>query len=324
MGSTKPSDCGLNKAANVKISVVTTMYHSAPYLREFYDRMIKIVADITDDYEIIFVNDGSPDDSLEIALQLRTVDRRVSVVDLSRNFGHHRAVMVGLSFTKGNLVFLIDCDLEEAPENLYSFYKEMLQDSDYDVVYGIREKRMGGISRRFFAWCFYKMFNFLSAKKFDSSMAFSRLMSKRYVRSLLTFRERNLFLLGIWTITGYNQKPLKIGTAYKGKSTYTFSKKVKLAVTALTSFSSKPLILIFYFGVFVSFFAMLGVLCAVADKVIYGTALLGWTSLIVSVWLVGGIIMSIMGIIGVYIARMFDEIKRRPLAIIKDVYSGRE
>lgn len=311
----------LDEAADVKISVVATMYYSAQYLRAFYDRMVKAVKQITDNYEIIFVNDGSPDDSLEIALQIRASDQRVSIVDLSRNFGHHRAILAGLSFTKGDLVFLIDCDLEEAPENLYSFYKEMLQDSDCDVVYGIQKKRRGTLSARLFASCFYKALNFMSGAEFDPLAVVSRLMSRRYVQSLLTFREREIFLLGICAITGYKQKPLKIDTLYKGKTVYTFAKKFNLAITAITSLSSYPLILIFYIGVIMSICAMLGVLSVAADKVIYGTTLLGWTSLIVSVWLVGGLIIIMMGIIGLYIAGIFNEVKRRPLVIIKKVHA---
>ncbi len=310
-----------NDREKVRISVVTTMYYSAPYLKEFYERMIRALRQITDDYEMIFVNDGSPDESLNIALRLREGDARVSVVDLSRNFGHHRAVMAGLSFCKGELVFLINCDLEEDPENLVSFYEAITGDADCDAVFGVREKRQGEPLTILFAKFFYALLNFLSHERFDPSIAFSRIMRQQYARSLLEFTERDLYLLGIFTIIGYNQKPLRIQARYKGSSSYTFHKKISLAVTAITSFSSNPLTIIFYFGVFMSFFSILGAIFLVADKIIYGTTLLGWTSLMVSVWLVGGISITMLGIIGAYLARMFEEIKGRPRVIVRQVFT---
>ena len=144
------------------LSIVTTMYYSASYLEEFYNRITTTAGKIADDYEIIFVNDGSPDNSLDLAISFYERDDRVRVIDLSRNFGHHKAIMTGLSHAKGEVVFLIDCDLEEDPELLGKFYDE-LKCSDADVIYGVQQARKGGFVEKISGNIFYWMFNLLSS-----------------------------------------------------------------------------------------------------------------------------------------------------------------
>lgn len=165
-------------------SIVTTLYHSASHLEEFYLRACAAVEKVVDGYEIILVNDGSPDDSLAVALELCDRDHRVSVVDLSRNFGHHKAIMVGLSQAKGRLVFLIDCDLEEDPELLTEFFKSMA-DSGADVVYGVQQRRKGSFVERVSGSLFYAIFNLLSTYPVPPNQVTARLMTHRYVTALL-------------------------------------------------------------------------------------------------------------------------------------------
>jgi hypothetical protein len=152
------------------LSIVTTLYYSSPYLEEFYARTCAAAEQITDDYEIILVNDGSPDDSLDVALSLFERDDRVKVVDLSRNFGHHKAVMTGLAHARGDLVFKIDCDLEEEPELLGEFYAEMIKDPSVDVVYGVQQRRKGGPFERLSGSLFYRLFNLLSDHPVPSNL----------------------------------------------------------------------------------------------------------------------------------------------------------
>src|SRR6266498_3016010 len=143
------------------LSIVTTLYDSAPYLEQFYVRVCAAAEQITQDYEIILVNDGSPDNSLDIALSIYLRDKRVRVIDLSRNFGHHKAMMTGLAHARGDLVFLLDSDLEEEPELLNTFY-EKLQQTGADVVFGVQEKRKGRLLERVSGLVFFKLFNLLS------------------------------------------------------------------------------------------------------------------------------------------------------------------
>lgn len=191
------------------------MYCSAPYIREFHDRMRASAGAITNTFEIIFVNDGSPDSSLAEALALQAHNDNVKVVDLSRNFGHHKAVMTGLSFAQGQNVFLINCDLEEAPENLAAFHQKLVTENDCDVVYGVRRRREGSFFGRLGAVVFYDILNNITSIGFKSTMAFSRLMTRRYVQGLLQFREQELFLVGLWQMTGFRQLPCKFRCTLK-------------------------------------------------------------------------------------------------------------
>ncbi len=186
------------------LSIVTTLFHSAPYIKEFYDRVRIEAEKITSHYEIIFVNDGSPDSSLELAVSFYERDERVNVIDLSRNFGHHKAMMTGLAHAKGARVFLIDCDLEEEPELLGRFYAA-LNDSQADVVYGVRQIRRGSALEKATATLFYRLFNLLSTYPLPPHLMTARLMTQRYVAALLEHKEREVPIAGLWVITGFSQ-----------------------------------------------------------------------------------------------------------------------
>lgn len=303
----------------MKLSIVTTMYCSGPYLEEFYKRIKKTIRKITSNYEIIFVNDGSPDDSFSRALSFYNKDSHVKIVDLSRNFGHHRAIMTGLSYAQGDYIFLIDCDLEEEPELLEKFWQKMKTLNDVDVIYGLQEKRKGGWFERFGGYWFYRLFSLLISFDIPTNMSTVRLMTKRYVQSVLSFPEKELILFGIMIITGFNQQPIKIQKYHQKRTVYSLRRKITLVVNAITSFSNKPLIYIFYLGVVISIVAFVGIGYLLIRKIFFGI-FVGWTSLIVSVWLVGGLIIFSLGIIGIYLSRIFLEVKNRPV-IVKNVYS---
>ena len=187
-----------------ELSIVTTLYGSAAHLERFYQRMSAAASRITSDYELILVDDGSPDRSLDIAISFCARDARVRVVELSRNFGHHRAMMTGLARARGELVFLIDCDLEEQPEWLETFHTQ-LQTSGADVVYGVQDARRGSWFERISGQLFYKIFNLLSDYPVPSNVSTARLMRRPYVRSLVAHRDRELFIAGLWAATGYRQ-----------------------------------------------------------------------------------------------------------------------
>src|SRR3990172_4600090 len=191
------------------VSVVTTMYRSSSYLDEFYRRVVAAVSPISPEIEFVFVDDGSPDDSAAVARGFLSRGEQVSVVRLSRNFGHHRAIMTGLQYAKGDLVFLIDCDLEEPPE-LFGPLHERLQQpgpagEPADVAYAVPVKRKGGFFERVSGAAFYGLFNFLSDVKVPANWMIARLMTRRYVRALLSHTERELFLGGLFCITGFRQ-----------------------------------------------------------------------------------------------------------------------
>lgn len=302
------------------LSIVTTLYYSSSYLEEFYARICAAAEQITDDYEIILVNDGSPDDSLDVALSLFERDDRVKVVDLSRNFGHHKAVMTGLAHARGDLVFKIDCDLEEEPELLGEFYAEMVKDSSVDVVYGVQDRRKGGPFERISGGLFYKLFNLLSDHPVPSNLVSARLMSRRYVASLVQHQDREVFLGGIMVITGFKQVSLVVKKHSKGSTTYTLGRKVSLLVNAITSFSNRPLVYVFYLGCAIVFLSSVAALYLIVRRVFFGIFLTGWPSLIVSVWLLGGLTIFCLGVIGIYLSKVFMEVKPRPYTVIRQLY----
>lgn len=309
--------------SSVDLSIVTTLYRSAPYLREFYARVRAAACPIASAYEIILVNDGSPDDGLRLALDLQREDPGIVVVDLSRNFGHHRAAMTGLEYAQGDRIFLIDCDLEEPPELLTEF-DARFRLGDCDVVYGVQVARKGGWFERFSGNLFYRLFNWLSSIELPRNMIMARLMSRQYVRALLEHREREVFLAGLWQITGFRQVGLPVEKASKGETTYTLGRKLSMLTDSITAFSNRPLMLIFYVGCTISFLAGSYIAGLVVAKFMYGIAVDGWTSLIVSVWFLGGLTILFLGVIGIYLSKVFVETKRRPLSIVRHVHRSHE
>jgi len=302
------------------LSIVTTMYYSSPYIHEFYCRICSVTKKITEDYEIILVNDGSPDDSLDIAVALYEKDPKVKVIDLSRNFGHHKAMMTGLMHAKGELIFLIDCDLEEEPELLERFYAEHKKNDDVDVVYGVQKARKGGFVEKISGNIFFWMFNLFSSYPVPTNLVTTRLMSKRYVDSLVQHKDREVFMAGLWAITGFKQVPLMVTKHDKGNSSYNLRRKFSLLVNSITSFSNKPLLFIFYLGSMILFISSMASLYLIIRKVFFGAILAGWPSLMVAIWLFGGLTIFCVGVIGIYLSRVFMETKERPYTIIRQIY----
>jgi putative glycosyltransferase len=308
----------------MKISIVTTLYKSSPYILEFYDRLIKSVIKLGTDYEIIFVDDGSPDNSLPIVVDLFNHDPNITVVELSRNFGHHKAMMTGLEYANGDYVLMIDSDLEEAPELLEVYWDEMSKNKDTDVVYGKLLKRKGSVWEKLTGGLFYRLLNFLSGEKMPTDIAFSRLATKKYISSLLLFQEKEIYIGGLWHITGFNQVPVPITKHSKGLSSYTFRKKIEMLLNAITSFSSMPLRMIFHLGVFTTLFSIILSIIFAVRKFIYAEVITGWTSLIVVVLFMSGIIILSLGVIAIYMSKIFSEVKNRPFTIVRSVFTNKE
>jgi putative glycosyltransferase len=306
----------------MKLSVVSSLYYSASSINEFYARIkaeaIKIAGN---SHEIILVNDGSPDESLAIAVDLAKIDPNIVVVDLSRNFGHYKALMTGLRYASGEEVFLIDSDLEEEPEYLNKFHTE-LNDRNCDVVFGVQAKRKGKLFEQMSGRFFWKIFNFLSNIKVPSDHTTARLMKRDYVDALLLHQEREVFISGLWELTGFDQQSLKVNKLNLSKSSYTFRKKLSLSVNAITSFSNLPLIAIFYVGLLISFFSFIYIINISINWAFYLTAPEGWKSVMASIWLLGGVIISFIGVIGIYLSKIFIETKKRPLTIVKKIYNA--
>ncbi len=305
----------------MRLSIVATLYQSSAYIVEFHQRISAAAYQLVgNEYEIILVNDGSPDNSLEIAVELTEKDSHVVVIDLSRNFGHHKAMMTGLASTNGEKVFLIDCDLEEEPELLLSFESQM-QAEVCDIVYGIQYKRKGGFFENITGGIFYRTFRVLTGIAQPNNILTVRLMSRRYVDALLLYRERELNIGGLWIHTGFKQCQQTVKKHSTSPTTYSFSRKFSHLVNAVTSFSSLPLVFTFYSGLLLLISA-LGYIAHLTIRYLFIAAPPdGYTSIIVSIWFFSGMIIFFIGIQGIYISKIFLEVKQRPYTIIRHTYT---
>lgn len=304
----------------MKLSIVATLYQSAPYIAEFHQRASAVAKQLVgQDYEIVLVNDGSPDNSLDIAVKLTENDPHVIVIDLSRNFGHHKAMMTGLAHAKGERIFLIDSDLEEEPEWLLSFTKQM-DDQASDVIFGIQSKRKGGVIENITGSFFYRVFRILTGLAQPNNIVTARLMSRRYLDALLLHKERELNIGGLWIITGFQQCSQIIQKHSTSPTTYSLSQKFRHLINAVTSFSSLPLVFTFYSGFFISISALGYIVYLTIRYLFIASPPDGYTSIIASIWLFSGLIIFFLGVQGVYISKIFSEVKQRPYTIVSQIY----
>ena len=306
-------------SARPRLSVVTSLYNSAACLREFHTRVSESAARLSPDYEIVLVNDGSPDDSLRVALELHAQDPRVRVIDLSRNFGHHKALMTGLARAHGELVFLIDSDLEEDPAWLAPFH-DLLSSSGADVVYGVQASRKGGWFERTTGALFFRLFNHLLTHPIPRNVVTARLMTRRYVRALARHRDREVCLAGLEVVTGFEQRPLTIVKQSRSVSSYGLRRRISVFVNAITSFSNRPLVYIFQIGLSVMLLATIAGAILLQQSLSGRVGVPGWASIMVSIWFLGGLTIFSIGVIGVYIAKVFTETKRRPYTVVRREY----
>ncbi|WP_439553354.1 glycosyltransferase family 2 protein [Flavobacterium macrobrachii] len=307
----------------MKLSIVTTLYKSKGFLEIFLKEIISAIEIINvKEYELIFVNDGSPDNSVEYLLDRKKEISQIKIIDLSRNFGHHYAIQAGLNYSSGEYVFLIDNDLETPPSILVDYYKEIKNDTNLDVVYGYQEARKGNFIEKKAGSVFWVLINKLSDTKIPHNILTERLMTRQYVNELLRLQDANLFIGGMFYWVGFNQKGIVVKKGQrKGASTYTIKRRAELMLQAITSFSGKPLEWLFYIGISISFFSFLFLMYLAVQKVIHQDDVqLGWTSIVAINVLILGIISTFLGLIGIYIFKIFKQVQGRPNAIIKKVY----
>jgi putative glycosyltransferase len=303
------------------LSIVTSLYCSAPQVEEFCRRATAAAVAVASSYEILLVNDGSPDDSLAVALGVRATDARVRIVDLSRNFGHHKALMTGLKRSSGRRVFLVDSDLEEDPGWLPAFGTEMDR-TGADVVYGVQRTRKGPLLERVTGALFFRIVNGMLTHPIPENVVTARLMTRRYVDALVQHEDREVFLAGLWMLTGFSQVAVAVTKQSRGTSSYTLRRRVSVLVNAVTSLSNRPLIYIFYSGAAIMLLSVLAGVTLLTEYLTGRIGQPGWASLMISIWFLGGLTVFSLGIIGVYLAKVFTETKRRPYTVVRADYGG--
>ncbi|BBI99786.1 glycosyl transferase family 2 [Ferrigenium kumadai] len=301
------------------ISVIVPAYNEAEVLPEFHRRLSQTLSGLDLDSEIIYVNDGSRDATVVILHALQRNDPRVTIVDLSRNFGKEIAMTAGIDHASGDAVVVIDADLQDPPELIHELVRHWRD--GYDDVYAKRASRDGeSLMKRATAHLFYRLLHALSNVDIPPDTGDYRLLSRRAVDSLKQLKEQHRFMKGLFNWVGFERKEVlyKRDPRSAGKSKWNYWRLWNFALEGITSHSTAPLRLASYLGFFVAFCAFVYALYMAYDKLAHGNAVAGYPSLIVTMLFLGGIQLITLGIIGEYLGRMFDESKRRPLYFIKN------
>jgi len=302
----------------IHISVVTPVYGCSTSLESLYKRLLTTLSQITENFEIIMVNDASPDDAWETIKSLSSQDSRVKGINFSRNFGQHRAITAGLDYANGDWVVVMDCDLQDQPEEITKLYHKAQE--GYDIVFGRRINRQDNIFKKLSSKIFYKIFDYFTETSTDESIANFSIISQKVLHAIKQYKEQNRSYALFVNLLGFKRINIEIEHAQReeGKSSYTLSKLINLAIDGIVSQSNKPLKLSIKFGFIISFSAFLYAIWLTIRYLVYGINVEGWTSVMVSIYLISGLLFLNLGFIGLYIGKIFDETKNRPLYIIDD------
>ncbi len=306
------------KSGNFLLSVVVPVYNEQEVLLEFYDRLTNVLNNInTENWEIVFVNDGSTDHSLDILISLKRKNQRIAIVDLSRNFGKEIALTAGLDYASGDAVVVIDADLQDPPELIPEFVAAWLE--GYDVVYGKRMKREGEtFMKKLTAFLFYRVLQRASSIKIPEDTGDFRLLSRRAVDALRELREHHRFMKGLFAWIGFPQKSIlyKRDPRFAGSTKWNYWRLWNLAIEGITSFTIGPLKIATYLGLTTAAFSFVYGSYIIIRTLLYGRDVPGYPSLVVIILFLGGIQLIALGVIGEYLGRVFNETKNRPLYLV--------
>jgi len=299
------------------LSVVTTLYKSEKFIREFYNRIVaEIEKNNFSSYEIIFVDDGSPDNCKKIIFELQKINKNIKYILLSRNFGHHNAIFAGLENCSGKYIFLLDVDLEDKPEWLSLFFKKMKKEN-FDAVYGFQEKRSGSFFRKISGKIYYAIFTFFISFEHQKNITTARLMKREYLNAVLKFSEKLTIISGIFALAGFKQGAVKIKKDFKKYSSYTFFMRMSVFLSSLVSLTDKPLKIIVFLNFIISILVFIFSLFIFVNRLINEETMPGWTSLILIASVSWSFIALTMMIISLYIEQIYNEVKNRPRNLIK-------
>ena len=299
------------------ISVVIPVYKAEKILDELYLRLRDALQPISPDFEIVLVEDCGGDRSWDVIERLAAADPRVVGLQFSRNFGQHYGITAGLDQCRGDWVVVMDCDLQDAPEEIPRLYAKALE--GYDVVLALRGERQDPPLKRLTSWLFYRLFSYLADIDFSGDSGNFRIMSRQVVKNFNRMREQLRFFGGHVQWMGFPTTGLQVRHAERaeGKSTYTFAKLWKLAADTIIAYSDKPLRMAARLGLTMAAVSFGFGAFILIRSLIHSSPIPGWSSLIVSLYFIGGLIIGILGIMGVYLGKAFDETKKRPLYIVR-------
>lgn len=306
------------------ISVVIPVYGCRAALPELHRRLCESLEQIVDTFEIILVDDCCPQNSWEEIKKLCEKDKRVVGMHMSRNFGQIKAITAGLDKSRGDWIVVMDCDLQDRPESIIELYNKAQE--GYDVVFAKREGRVDSAITKFLSRSFYKVYDYFTDGTFDSSICNFSISKRKVIDAYCRMREQNRAYTMFIRWLGFNQTAinLKADARYEGESSYNMKKKLKMAFEIITSQSNKPLMISVKAGFTIAVIALIYIIYVIVRALVVGDTLAGWPSLIGSVYLMGGILLCALGVVGIYVGNIFNEAKNRPIYVISECINGEE
>lgn len=302
-----------------EISIIIPVYNEEGNLEELYRRLASVLGKMDVTYEIIFVDDGSIDNSWGIISKLHSEDKNIKGIKFSRNFGHQYALKAGFEYSNGNATVTIDADLQQSPELILEMYDKWKE--GYEIVQAVRKNTKGTLFlKNIFSNLFYKTINFLSESKIKPGSSDFRLLDYKVVREIKNLKENQLFLRGIISWLGFKSYYIEYcaDKRFSGLTKYSYKKMLKLAIDGIMSFSIKPLRLVTIMGLFATFLAFIYFIYALVIRIFYQKTNTGWASILITILFMGGIQLISLGIIGEYIGKVYIESKNRQNYIIED------
>ena len=304
--------------SNIKLSIVSPVYRAEKMVHMLVERIVKSVTTITEDFEIILVNDASPDASWSVIEHECAQNKRVKGINLSRNFGQHYAITAGLHYAKGEWVVVMDCDLQDRPEEIPALYQKALE--GYDIVYARRKQRQDKWLKRMTSRMFNAVLNWLSGSKKDKEVANFGIYNRKVIAEYNKIPEFARSFGSLIRYLGFKTTAIDVQHALRaeGKSSYTLRRMLKLTFDVIISNSNKPLRMAVGLGFSMSVLSFLLALYNVVARMVGIISFPGYTTTVFSIWFVGGLMLFVMGILGLYIGKIFDQVKGRPSYIVRD------
>lgn len=303
----------------IKYSIIVPMYNEEEVIHESYKRLTKVMESTNESYEIIFINDGSRDKTLEIAEELCQKDKHLKVINFSRNFGHQIAVTAGMEYSSGQAVVIIDADLQDPPEVILQMIEKWKE--GYDVVYGRRLKRKGEtFFKKITAKLFYRFLDSMTSVTMPVDTGDFRLIDRKVCDTMNSLTEKNRYVRGLVSWVGYKQTAVEYvrEERFAGETKYPLKKMLKLAADAIMSFSYKPLKIAGFVGALLSVFSFIYLIIIIWQRLFTNTTVTGWASILAVMLFFNGVTLILHSVTGEYIGRIYEETKNRPLYIVRD------
>lgn len=295
------------------LSLVVALYFEEECVEEFVRRVNEALSQETITYEFVFVDDGSEDRTVEIVTGLAGTHPNVKLIQLSRNYGKEVAVTAGIEHAAGKYIMMMDVDLQDPPDRIMDFYRKI--EEGYDLVFGVRIERSDSFTNKVLSGLFWWFLNGLTGLKIPTGVAVMRIFNQQFAQEFLRYPERVRFIEGIFMSVGLRRTtlPVENNPRFAGSSKFNLRRRLKLAVSAILAFSNRPVELATGFGMSLLGLSAIAGLWLVVQKVFFGVGLLGWTSTIVFVLFMGSVQIILLGIIGTYVGRIYQEVKARPI-----------